>query len=324
MEIFIGFKTKQEHDFPNIVNVCVLRGNCNASCIHCPVGLAPPSERKQKFGDEKMSLETFKKIVDQMFKFKHSTLRLHGVGEPVLWEHLEKALIYAKSKDVMLWIFTNAITKNNHLLDVLVNNCSIVEVSVNSYEEKDYLLTKGVNQFALVNNNIKFMHSLILKNNLKTRLIVSRVENSDELYNKQFIKYWKNTDLVADAFIRSYHNYNGLIKDKTTKEARDVVPCKVHWTRFNIDCDGSAIICFNELFKGPKVDPTIILGTVTNNTIQQIWQGKKLSLIRKAQLERNYDIINFTKNVPCIECKYCQPFDTKRVLSENQIKQIIK
>lgn len=317
-----GFKNQQEFDFPNIVNVCVLRGVCSGNCIHCPLGLAKISERKARFGDKVMSLSLFKKIIDEMFEFKHSTLRLHSVGEPTLWKPLADALDYAKSKGILVWIFTNAITANKELLKNLAKNCSIIEVSANSIDEKDYAATKGADAFNLVKDNIRYLHDIISGNNLKTRLIASRVESEDKDYNQKFVDYWKNSGLVSDAFIRSYHSYNSLIADRDKKSKREIFPCSVHWTRFNIDTDGKAVVCFNELFRGPSPDETLVLGDVSISSIKEIWHGQKLSLIRKAQLEKDYGLINFTKNLPCINCHYCQPLDTKRQTSEYQVKQL--
>ncbi len=322
MELLTGFKNQEEMNFPNIINVCVLRGTCTGKCVHCPIGLTEISSRKSKFGDKAMSLELFKKVIDEMAEFKHSTLRLHSVGEPTLWKHLEKALDYAKQKSVQVWIFTNAITKNEGLLRNLAEKCSIVEISMNSFDRVNYLSTKGVDAFEIVKENISYLHKLISEGNLKTRLLVSRVESEDKEYDKKFVEYWKNSGLVSDAFIRSYHSYNSLIADRIKEPRKEIIACSVHWTRFSIDCDGKAVICFNELFRGPSPDETLVLGDINTVSIEDTWKGEKLSLIRRAQLEKNYDLINFTKLLPCAKCRYCQPLDTTRQTSEYQVKQL--
>lgn len=317
-----GFKSQEEFNFPNIINVCVLRGSCTGRCVHCPIGLTNISERKNRFGDKTMSLDLFKKIIDQMVEFKHSTLRLHSVGEPSLWKNLKEAIEYAKQRGVLVWIFTNAITRDENLLKNLAKNCAIIEISVNSFDKDNYLATKGVDAFELVKQNIEYLHKFILENNLKTRLIVNRVESEDKKYDKKFIGYWKDSGLVSDAFIRSYHSYNSLISDRIKQERKEIIACSVHWTRFNIDTDGKVVICFNELFRGPSPDETLVLGDVNTTPIKDIWQGERLSLVRKAQLEKDYSLINFTKSLPCIKCCYCQPLDTKRKTSEYQVKQL--
>jgi len=320
MKIPEGFKTIEEYKFPNIVNVCVLRGSCPCECTHCPIGSIPKDKRVKKFGNNFMSLETFKNIADEISRFRHSSLRMHSVGEPLLWKYLEQALDYASKKRIKTWIFTSLVTHDKSLIESIAKNCSIVEISVNSIDRKDYKKTKGIENFDLVSKNIKYLSEFIKKNRLKTRLIASRVESLNKRYDKRFVKFWKNSNQVTDSFIRSYHSYNSTIKDRTRKEIRKPVPCHVHWARFNINSDGDVAVCFNELFKGTKPTKDLIFGNVNKKSIQEIWHCRKLQQIRKAQLTGDYSKIKF--NLCCITCKYCQPLDTKRQTSEYQLKQL--
>ncbi|HLP60104.1 MAG TPA: hypothetical protein VK186_14790, partial [Candidatus Deferrimicrobium sp.] len=80
----LGFESQRQYSFPNIVNVCVLRGNCPCRCVHCPVGITPPGERTEKFGDTSISLALFRKVVLEMSAYPHAALRIHGVGDPIL------------------------------------------------------------------------------------------------------------------------------------------------------------------------------------------------------------------------------------------------
>ena len=310
-----GFKKDEEYAFPNIVNVCVYKGACPCECKHCPVGLTPKSSRKEKFGERSIDLPLFRKIVDDISNYPHSSLRIHSVGEPLLWKDLADALDYLNSKGVTSWLFTSLVTHDKKLLSKLTA-CSIIEVSVNSINESDYKLTKGIEGFELVRRNIEFLSRSIRDKSLTTRLIVSRVESFSDM-DKEFVRYWKDTGLVADAFVRSFHNYNGAISGSS--KHRKPVPCLVHWARFNVNYDGKVIVCFNELFKEPEVDKSLVLGDLNNYSIQEIWQGDKLTEIRKAQLTGDYSHTSFTKNLPCLECSYCQPKDTSRQTSEHQM-----
>ncbi|MDD4353971.1 MAG: radical SAM protein [Candidatus Nanoarchaeia archaeon] len=321
MKIPQGFKTIEEYNFPNIVNVCVLKGTCPCKCIHCPVGLLPAQERKTVFGEGTISMVLFKKIVDEMKNFKNSALRLHSVGEPLVWEEIIEALKYSRQNGVKTWLFTSLVTDNKKLIEGLASYCDIIEVSVNGFDSENYRNLKGIDAFELVYENMKHLSNYIKNNNLSSRILASRVESEDKDYDKSFLDFWKSSGLVNDCFIRSFHDYNGAIKG-LTNEARKIVPCHVHWSRFNIDMNGRAIICFNELFKQGGCDESLVLGDVSKDSIQNIWKSEKLSLIRRAQVEDNYDLIKFTAKLPCVDCKYCQPLDTKMVTSEYQIKKL--
>lgn len=317
-----GFKSEESRGFPNIVNVCVLRGPCTCDCRHCPVGSTPRDERIQKFGGEAMSLKTFKKIADEIAQHPHSAMRIHSVGEPLLWKDLKQATYYTSDRKINTWLFTSLVTNDFFMLDHLANNVSVIEVSVNSVDRENYKNTKGIDRFYIVLENIEYLSRKIEKEGLKTRLIVSRVGSDDKEYDERFVRHWKCTGLVADAFIRSYHDYNGMLCGGAGKKKRDPVPCHVHWSRFNIDCDGRAVVCFNELFKGPKPDETLVIGDVKKESIETIWKGEKLNMIRGAQLSGDYRGIDFTKRLPCLDCRFCMPLDSNRTTSEHQINQI--
>ncbi|HEX2926433.1 MAG TPA: radical SAM protein [Ruminiclostridium sp.] len=316
-----GFSSELQYQFPTIINVCIFKGACSANCVHCPVGITAISERGDKFGTGSMSMEVFKKIADEVALYPNCTLRIHSVGEPLMWKDLAEAVEYTHSKGIMTWIFTNAVTTDRKLLETIVSKCSVIEVSVNSMDPEDYRETKGVDAYNLVKENIEYMYKYMSDNKLNTRFLLSRVESDDKEYDRNFISFWKETGYAADVFVRSYHSYNSLIEDKIKNNK--VVACHVHWARFNVDTNGEAVVCFNELFKGPEMDRTLILGDLKKQSIQEIWHGEKLAKIRASQIENKPELVDFTAGLPCSNCTYCQPLFSDSVKSENQIKYIL-
>lgn len=318
-----GFTSRQQFDFPNIVNVCVLRGACPCYCIHCPVGRTESERRRTKFGNAVMSLPLFHKIADEMSAYKHTTLRLHAVGEPILWIDLMEALEYASKSGLKIWLFTCLITGDKRLLDGIAEYCDIIEISVNSYSAEDYKKTKGIDAFNLVIGNIDYLNQVVKNRNYKAKVIVSRVESEDDQYDAGFKEYWKNSHIVDDVFVRSYHDYNSELKGRMTKDKSESVPCLVHWARFNIDCDGTAVLCFNELFKGRKPSNDVVLGDINKSKISDIWHGDKLNSVRLAQLENDYSLVTFSDRLPCRDCCFCQPLiGGRNATSEFQIARL--
>ncbi len=317
-----GFSTREMYEFPNIVNVEVYRGNCPCKCVHCPVGLTDPDERKRRFGEKGMDLSLYAKILSELSEHPKTTLRIHSVGEPLLWEGLSTALKLAHEQSVRSWLFTCAATGDKSLLEHICEHTSIIEVSVNSTTPEDYQKTKGINAFNIVKENIAYMHDRITQQSAPARLVVSRVQSLDEATDKEFVRHWKNSELVDDAFVRTHHTYNDLLAElySTGKKAKHE-PCLVHWARFNISVGGYAVVCFNELFK-EQLDGASILGDVNKQTIAEIWQGPKLSAIRKAELSSKYSSLPFGDAPPCKNCRSCQPLQGKMQTSEHQIKQL--
>jgi MoaA/NifB/PqqE/SkfB family radical SAM enzyme len=318
-----GFKTNEEALFPNIVNICVYRGACPCACIHCPVGKTPLSKRTNSFGSESISMDLYMKIIDEISLYPNSAARIHSVGEPLLWNNLIPALKYAREKNVKTWIFTSFVTHDKKKLTELANYADVLEISVNSDNASDYEATKGICLFDLVKNNIKFVSNYIKSNKLSSRFLLSRVESQDPVKDANFLAYWRDKGVADDCFIRSYHDYNGILS-KEAKGEHNIFPCHVHWARFNIDCNGDAAVCFNELFKGKRVDSSLVLGNVSDYSIQEIWQGERINNIRKAQLTGNYNLVNFTDKLPCFNCKFCQPLFSNNLTSEHQLVQLRK
>jgi MoaA/NifB/PqqE/SkfB family radical SAM enzyme len=323
IETFELFESQQQFMFPNIVNICVLRGVCPCRCVHCPVGKTPLKERSMKFGKAHVPLSLFKKIAAEMSEFPHTTLRIHAVGDPILWRYLPHALRFTRKNNVRTWLFTSLVTNDISLLETLAHHTDIIEISLNSYDQENYKKTKGIDAFSRVKQGIEFLHTTCRDKKFSTRVIVSRVQSEDKAYDDAFVHYWKETRLVADAFIRSYHDYNTLLENKFGMEQREIVPCLVHWSRFNIDSDGSAVICFNELFKGKHADQSLILGNTREQTIAEIWQGEKLNQVRRAQLAKDYSLVDFTSRLPCKGCLSCQSMtEKKRPTSEYQVRML--
>lgn len=314
-----GFSSEESFLFPNIINVEVFRGACPCSCCHCPVGRVAPDKREERFGKGAINLEIFKQIVKEMQQFPHATLRLHSVGEPLLWDDIIPALDLAWDHKIKTWVFTSGVTKDLDRLRALIDKTSIIEVSVNSIDAEGYRNSKGVDAFETVCHNIEYMQEYIKKTNSSTRLLVSRVQ-SERQEDNAFLEYWKG--LTHDAFIRSYHTYNDIIGDlsRETLLTRHE-PCLVHWARFNINIRGQAVVCFNELFRS-QLHPGLILGDISRESIAAIWQSDKLNAIRHAEITGDYSGLSFYDILPCPTCLFCQPLNGQNQTSEHQVEKI--
>ena len=315
----LGFPDRETFEFPNIVNVEVYRSACPCECRHCPVGSTPPADRPARFGRRAIDLDLYRRIVAEMAAHPGRILRVHSVGEPLLWPELSAALASGRSAGVRMWVFTCAVTTDRGLLDALARDAHIVEVSVNSVDRRDYLQTKGVDAFDRVVENLAYLRGLS-RRGAPLRLIVSRVQSTDRAADERFVRYWKASGLVHDAFVRSYHTYNDLLPvlGEDGEAGGGHSPCRVHWTRFNINTEGKAVVCFNELFK-ERLDPSLILGDLARQSIAEIWHGPALTALREAELSGDYSRLAMRDSLPCRECRFCQPLRSDRQTSEHQV-----
>lgn len=318
----LGFPSPEAQQFCRIVNVEVWRGRCPCRCHHCPVGVTPPAQRRRRFGVQGMDLGLLEKIAREVGRHPGSTLRLHSVGDLILWPQLARALALVRRHGARSWIFTSAVTRRAEPLEALARLGDIVEVSLNSITAADYHRTKGIDCFELVQDNLRRLHRA---RHDGLRLIVSRVQSPDEEADRAFVEHWKRSGLVDDAFVRSFHSYNDIILDAagrpaTTKLATE--PCLVHWARFNIAVDGRAVVCFNELFHR-QLDPRLVLGDVNTAEIVEIWRGPLLAAIRRASLAGNLERLPGGEAFPCTSCRYCQPLRGTRQTSEHQVDELL-
>jgi len=262
----------------------------------------------------------FEKIVNEIAEYPDCVLRLHSVGEPILWDKLIAALKLAHDKSVKTWLFTCGVTRDKQLLHSICEYADIVEVSVNSSSPEDYRASKGLAAFNLVCENIEFLHQTIVENGYGTRLLVSRVETPTRSDDDAFIHHWKATGVVSDAFVRSYHTYNDLLPGISESEIEEKKgPCLVHWARLSLNLEGKAVVCFNELFR-ISTDPATELGDIREQTIHEIWHGTLLNTLRHAETTGNY--AGPARNLPCRSCRYYQPLVPDRQTSEFQIEQL--
>jgi len=311
------FNYHEAEIFPRIVNINVLKGSCPCKCVHCPVGKTKPSERKKHFGDTEMNFELFQHIALEIAEYKNCAVRIHSVGEPLLWTHLSEAAKFLGEKNIQSWIFISAVTQNKDLLKTLCDHISIIEISVNAIHADEYLSTKGVNAFQTVYSNIQLMSEYIRNKNLKTKLLLSRVETNDKEADQAFVQHWTKTGLASDVFVRSYHNYNHLLPVLNRNTSKE--PCLALWARTSIDCDGTMVCCFNELFK--NYSPDVVLGKLnTETTIRQLWQSEKLRAIRECDASGDFSSLDI--NIPCKNCTSCLSMKNTQNSSEKQLNSL--
>ena len=310
------------YQFPRIVNLEVYRGACPCRCVHCPVGRTEPGRRKDTFGEGTVDMGLYARIVEQMSAYPWAVLRVHSVGEPVLWPELPRALAISRQAGVKSWVFTSAVTRDKALLEALCRSADIIEVSVNSTTAGDYAATKGIDAFDLVFENIAYMHKLRTRG-VQMRTIVSRVQSPDAAADEQFPGFWQATGLVDDAFVRSYHTYNDLLPGLARSAAGPKhQPCLVHWARLNVSLSGKVVVCFNELFKD-HVPPELILGDLNSQSIVQVWQGGPLAALRKADLAGDFSALPGADALPCLSCTSCQPLYGTGPTSEHQVDHLL-
>ncbi|MCR4925396.1 MAG: radical SAM protein [Clostridiales bacterium] len=98
---------------------------CNFKCNYCLHSLPDEKLKEMNFVRQKMSMDVYKKAIDDMAEFnqKLKALIFAGHGEPLLHKDIAEMVKYAKQKDVAqrIEIVTNGSLLTNELSDKLID-----------------------------------------------------------------------------------------------------------------------------------------------------------------------------------------------------------
>lgn len=256
---------------------------CNARCIMCPY----PQMKRRK---TKLDFNLFKKGVNEALKyFNPRQFALSGFGEPLLNRDIVDRISYIKEiSNVPVKFFTNASLLNENLARRLVKvGLDEMNVSINSASERNYKKIMGLdykntaeNIKNLVNEKKKIKKPIINISMMKIN------ENKKEV--KKFIREWIN--LVDSVVVREPENWSGLKKIKHKSNFKIAYPCTYPFNTIDVLSNGDVVPCCRD-FEGREV-----FGNIKNQTLLEIWNGKKYKEFRKKHLEYKFKELKICKD----------------------------
>ena len=126
---------------------------CNLNCSHCNASrylLHPPKDRMIRMPDEH-----YLELVKFLGNWGVKAICHGGGGEPTMHTALGEAMITAQKYGMENSIATNGINFNEELIDIAVNTCRWVGVSVDSATPKTYKVGRGADRFSDTIGNIE-------------------------------------------------------------------------------------------------------------------------------------------------------------------------
>lgn len=274
---------------------------CNIRCNFC---YHSDEKAKKEAGVEfgTMSLELFKKIIDDICEFPQQVkkLKVGTIGEPLINKELAKMIAYAKEKNAVesIDLYTNGTLLNEKTNMELINaGVDWVNISVNGIDAKDFENTCGrkldMEQYVA---NIKHFYDNKSEN---TTLYIKLGDKGyteeqkqkfydifgdicDEIFIEAIVDdMWEDTNVKKNNINSSI--YGGEVKYKEI--------CPLIFNAFAINYDGKAVACCLDW----KED--FVLGDFNTQSALEIWNGKSLRAIRMKHL------LKHRKDVPlCKEC----------------------
>jgi MoaA/NifB/PqqE/SkfB family radical SAM enzyme len=242
---------------------------CNAKCVFCP---RDEMHRTQGV----MSMELFRKIVDECAELGITHVRVHNYGEPFMDRNLVEKVRYAKQKGIkeVGMISNGSLITENVARGIIEAGLDAINISVDASGREVFESTRlGLNYDKVIANIERIVRIRKELGRTRPKLILSFVRQNNSADEQAFIEHWKR---IADKIhITDLHNWAGTLN----KESDVNYPCYRPWLTFTVLWDGRVSLCCAD-FDGRNV-----LGDLNTSTIQDVWNAPAYLAARRMHLE---------------------------------------
>lgn len=239
---------------------------CNSNCVMCP------RSRMERITGT-MSMELYKKIIDDCVRCGIRKVRLHNFGEPFLDKNIIEKIRYAKSAGLYILMYSNfSVPDEKKIREIVDSGLDEIFISLDSSKKDLYeKIRRGLN-YDMVKNNIMLLSEVKKKYNNRPKVTLNYVLTDDaEESMHEFKRAWKGiVDDVNVANMHSWANRSGL-----AVKARRRWPCPMVWASINILWNGDITICCEDY------DGEINLGNIAERSLKDIWLGSEYDILRR-------------------------------------------
>ena len=256
---------------------------CNLRCTFCFV-----TEGMTREGGF-MDLDLFKKIIDDCPDLEH--LCMHNWGEPLLHKDIFKMIEYAKNKGVNYVVMnTNGTLLTDKMIDQIVDSkLDIIRFSIDGSAET-FKRVRGV-ELKKIEQNINKLKNVkeIRRPELKMGVVFT-IEEDTEGDVEDYITHWEQ---IVD-HVRLQPK---LITSPRTEVCPE--PFGKDYGKLVVLWDGRVIPCCVDY------NANLTVGSVQNDTIQNLWKNEKMDLLRKQHLNGQFPDT-------CANCNECESNKTEK------------
>lgn len=292
-----NYLKKKYEVFPELLSIEITSA-CNAVCIMCP---HDTMTRKV----EHMSLDVFNKIILDCKDKPLKKINLFWFGDPICNPNIITYLEKVKEvlPGVKVYISTNAELLSEKFSDEMLEKklIHVMNFDIDGITKETYESIRVGVDFDKVMKNVHYF--IRKKKELGDRRPEVRVTiiKMDKTENEvdDFKKYWKKyADKVG---INDYNTWLGEKEDRNVGTVLDKsqqgyfrYPCIHPWSEMVIAANGMAGLCCLDY------DLTAELGDVMEESINEIWHGKKINSYREKMINLKYE------DIDC--CKKCNAY----------------
>lgn len=242
---------------------------CNAKCVFCP---RDEMHRRQGV----MSVELFRKIVDECAALGITHVRMHNYGEAFIDRKLVDKVRYAKERGIReVGVITNGSLMTDEVARGMIEaGLDAINISVDASGREVFESTRiGLKYDTVIANIERLVRIRAELGRSRPKLILSFVRQNNSADEQAFIEHWRR---VADKIhITDLHNWAGTLNTRSDVN----YPCYRPWLTFTVLWDGRVSLCCADF------DGHTILGDLTSSTIQEIWNGEPYRAVRAEHLE---------------------------------------
>lgn len=320
-------KTKKKSEIPLSIDRAVIEinGGCNYTCQMCPQTKSDGTTGgRGKNWLKKTSLEDFERVVSECAEAGLNVVNLEGSGEPTLNRNLPEYIHIVKKYDAKAFIYTNAYNlRGNFMKECVDAGLDLARFSIIGYNREKYKEWMNRDAFEWVRKNAIDMKEYIEHSN--SNCIVASyhliLDNDREEYEVE--QYRKNyIDVVGSyAEIWRMHNWSGVYnpvyhrKGKKRTCGRPFAPELTVRAGASDGTKLSVAPCCQVLGRDDEAD----LGSLSNNSLEEVWNGEKYQWLRDMHTQERFDEISF-----CKDCDFLYEDNEVLVWKNNDLVDINK
>jgi sulfatase maturation enzyme AslB (radical SAM superfamily) len=242
---------------------------CNAKCVFCP---RDEMHRRQGI----MSVELFKKIVDECAELGITHVRMHNYGEAFVDRKLVDKVRYAKQKGIQeVGMISNGSLITEPVAKGMIEaGLDAINISVDASGKEVFEATRiGLKYDKVIANIERLLRLRGESGKRRPKLILSFVRQNNSADEQAFIEHWRT---IADKIhVTDLHNWAGTLNTESDVN----YPCYRPWLTFTVLWDGRVSLCCADF------DGKTILGNLNTHTIAEIWNAEPYRKVRREHLE---------------------------------------
>ena len=242
---------------------------CNAKCVFCP---RDDMHRRQGI----MSVELFRKIVDECVELGITHVRVHNYGEAFIDKKLVEKVRYAKQQGIKeVGMISNGSLITDQIARGMIDaGLDAINISVDASGKEVFESTRiGLKYDKVIGNIERLVRLRAESGKRRPKLILSFVRQNNSADEQAFIEHWR---AIADKIhVTDLHNWAGTLN----RESDVNYPCYRPWLTFTVLWDGRVSLCCADF------DGKTILGDLNTHSIAEIWNAEAYRDVRRQHLE---------------------------------------